>query len=106
MADLTSQTARVCASLLGWYTRVQGSRGDVYTVRWARQRAGLVEYDYSCTCPAFVHGASRPCKHIEAVRHQHCRWGEEAFCGDRTQAKPDTSCPRCGGPTQVIEVLV
>ena len=103
MPDLTIEPFWCCESLFGWQRVVLGSKLQSYVVTWGRQHKAWreVEYDYACTCKAYQ---MRPgyCKHIEAVKGEHCRWDAWQDGG----APDDGRCPRCGGPVMSHNVGV
>jgi hypothetical protein len=99
MADLTIESGWICTELLGWERKVEGSKGKTYTVRWderSHKHQGEVQYDYSCDCEAYKF---RPgyCKHIKAVRAEHCQW-QQMHDGDEPVENKDGElrCPKCG----------
>jgi hypothetical protein len=74
----------------------------------------------TCTCPAYKYTKAtinfggrmvKPeCKHIEQARVDVCGWHREwANVHDLAQTEEQRKqfiCPRCGGPTVAIKVLV
>lgn len=98
MADLTIETRWICTELLGWGRTVSGLN-RAYTVRWDRyshKNRNEVEYDYSCDCPAYKF---RPgyCKHIEAVKDEHCTWQQMYDGGEPVENEDgELRCPKCG----------
>lgn len=105
MPELSIVYARVCASNHSWEKSVKGSTGT-YKVKWGPDYSGRYAYGWSCTCPAFKFSKARTCKHIEAAKSERCGWGHEAYCGSFSEPNPDGSCPKCGGPTEVVKVGV
>lgn len=103
MADLTTETAAMCESNKDWATKVIGSKGDEYEVRFCAQSGGSVQHDYECTCPSFTH-TGRQCKHIRQVIN------EERRCGWNWEMEPGRShngaCPSCRGPLVYLKVGV
>lgn len=106
MPDLTTLPARTCSSNLDWSTRVKSSKGDgSYAIRWGRVYSSpAVQYDWSCSCPAFEHSCGKACKHIIDVIASGAR------CGWNSELEPTTGdgdrCPECGGETEVVMVDV
>ena len=95
MADLTIETAAMCESNREWATKVVGSKGAEYEIRFCYQSGGDVQYDYECTCPSFAHKGKR-CKHITRIidEDKRCAWNMEMEPG----RSHDGKCPSCGGP--------
>lgn len=104
MGDLTIETVAVCATNVDWSTKVGGSKGNIYTVRFCFQPRGQVQYDYECTCPAFTQGHRR-CRHIEDVvrSDKRCAWNSEMDPGIRPNGD---KCPLCEGPLHYLRVGV
>lgn len=106
MPDLTIEHRYVCPSVLSWHKRIQGSRGNAYEVRYGFMPNGDYEYGWSCTCLAFKFRGGE-CKHIAAVKHERCAWGEDAFCGGGSSHQPrGGKCPNCGEELEIIRVGV
>jgi len=67
----------------------------------------------TCTCPAYKFAkrtinfggrmVAPECKHILEAQKQACGWHQQ-YCDER-QTRPEI-CPRCGGPTLAVRVLV
>lgn len=95
MAELSIVHTRWCITNQYWRREVPGSNGVVYVVEWKRV-PGPYQYDYTCTCPASKFNHRRYCKHIEAVKHEHCQWNHEACCGSFEDTTGLEKCPKCG----------
>ena len=103
MTDFTTHAHRWCSSNEHYSEKVAGSKPGVeYTVTYGKTPRGPYQYGWSCTCPSFKHRGGE-CKHIKAVKPNHCRYGWEASCGSPAPFEDDT-CPSCGGETSVISV--
>lgn len=119
MPDLTVVTLWSCMQNEAWSTTVHGSDSAVYTVRWAYQFSGDVQYKYECTCPAFKFGKGKECKHILKVCGQRCNWtGTEPWKRPATEWEQGmlihagdevavvNCCPQCKGPVKAIQEAV
>lgn len=104
MPDLTITSAPTCSTNLGWSTKVKGTTGKEYTVSWARQYRGGVQYDWECTCASFTKRHQR-CKHIAEVVNKglRCGWNEAL---EPTEQARDGKCPGCGGEVHFLRVGV
>ena len=70
-----------------------------------------------CTCPAYKYGKRnikfdnryypKTCKHIDEAQEQlvcwHEQWGEEVQTDEQ---RVSMICPKCGGPTELVNVAV
>jgi len=72
------------------------------------------EYEWpTCTCPAYKYSKAtinfggrmvKPeCKHIRKAQDDACGWHEQWSHERQTK---ESICPRCGGPTVSVRVLV
>lgn len=96
MSDLTVHSARWCASNDHWTLSVPNSKGDGHhLVTFADGR-------YACTCKGFSY--RRQCRHVAQAREQHCQYGWEAAAG--SPVPMGKRCPKCGGPTSVVQYAV
>ena len=104
MGDMTIETAATCRSNVDWSTKVRGSTGTMYEVRFCRQWGGGVQHDWQCSCPAFQHRkGGQYCKHIEKVKRTRCGWNAGIDPGLRPNGN---QCPKCKGPLEFIQVAV
>jgi len=94
MPDLTTQSFALCRSAQLWQREVRGSEGKIYFVRWGRygHKEGT-QFGYSCSCKAFQF-RSGLCKHVKAVRDEHCGWHQFMDGGEPTEKG---YCPECEG---------
>jgi hypothetical protein len=101
MPDFTIEHHWHCHTSENWSKEVVGSKGKTYTVRWDRhshKSQHEVQYDWSCSCPAYQHKRGY-CKHIEQVKAMavesggRCGWTQFEEGGQPRDGK----CPRCGG---------
>lgn len=111
MPDLTRCFAWTCCTNIWWQTRVNGSKGEVYDVRFEHMPPSHdVQYDYTCTCKAYQYGGGKYCKHILAVRDggQRCGWNcqLEPTAQALTLEDGHKVCPKCRGPIESIQVAV
>jgi hypothetical protein len=95
MPDLTTEVTYVCQDGESWSTKV----GD-YTIAYnshGHLNRGLIQYDYSCTCKAYVFGRGKHCKHIKQVIESgdRCTWDSDI--GEEMEVRG--TCPRCGEKT-------
>ena len=115
MSEPALQYAYTCHTNLAWKRDVNGSKGEIYTVKWAFQFLGPVQYAYECTCPAFKYRHKRGaefCKHILAVKHERCAWNE--MCDPSIKPVEQSVveglfkllCPKCKGIVTPVEVMV
>ena len=107
MTDMTTQTARWCATNENWETIVFGNNNTAYTITYGTTAQGmhsLYHKAYRCTCKAFKYGKTQTCKHIVQVRQQRCAYGWEAAAGSPTEM--GETCPKCNGPTEVMSYAV
>ena len=105
MPDLTIEHIRTCKKNLFFETKVQGSKGNVYTVTYCESPGGPYQYGWFCTCPHNTY-RRKECKHIKQVKATKCSWNWEAWMGNHAEANPDGTCPECGGETTAIRVAV
>lgn len=100
MPDLTVETRVVCAQNVHWQRVVNGNKGK-YLVFYGPDYSGRSDYayDYSCDCVGFKY--RHKCSHIDKVKSERCTWGDALDISDYTK-----TCPKCGGPTHVIQVAV
>lgn len=101
MPDLTIHTTLTCASNEHWSRTVKGKTGT-YKVQYGPVPNGPVQNDYTCNCPSFTFRGV-PCKHIKAVRSQHCQWNSEL---ELVGQQMSDNCPSCNGPLVPIRVGV
>jgi hypothetical protein len=104
MPDMTTITARMCKSVQEFTTIIPSDatqEGYIVTYR-AYNPDGSVD-GWECECRDFVY-RRRMCKHIERARKQHCQHGWEGLIGSPTDM--GARCPKCNGPTVVVEVAV
>lgn len=101
MPDFTTEYRWHCETAEHWSKEVGGSKGATYTVRWDRhshKNQHEVQYDWSCTCPAYQKRKGY-CKHIILVKNTsfenggRCNWQQFIEGGEPKDGK----CPRCGG---------
>jgi hypothetical protein len=104
MFDMNIEYFRTCAANVRWTKSVTGSKGDIYEVHYGETPHGPYAYGWTCTCYAGQHG--KECKHVKACKAEKCEWNWEAFMGSSAKCNPDNTCPKCGGPTEVIKVAV
>lgn len=113
MPELSKITARVCNTAKGWERQVLSkTTSNIYHVRYRKLQGhhGPI-MGYTCTCPSFTHRGG-VCKHIKEVVAERCGYGEDAFAGspeddwDISNADGSVICPKCGGPTFVVEVAI
>lgn len=89
-----------CASAEDWNTKVKGSTGKTYTVRYGskgHKNIHDVEHDYSCTCEAYRY-QSGYCKHIKQVikEKRRCGWMQFVDGGVPGLIQGELICPECG----------
>ena len=93
-------TMQECAS---WEASVEipsSSGGDVYHVQMQGPERTPI-----CECKGFQY--REDCKHINMAVEKICGWHQQ--WGDETQTKQqneDKVCPKCGGPTIFVRVMV
>jgi len=96
MPDLTPITGRWCESNERGQVRIKSLRsGKTHSVHFD-------QYGYSCTCLGFRF--RHDCRHIHEAEKLRCRYGWEAACGSPVEM--GAVCPRCGGPTVAVKVMV
>jgi len=102
-SELSTVLTVTCESNFDWSKEVIGSNEHVYTVAYGESQLPQRKetHEFSCTCLGFRFKGA--CKHIEAVQHERCGWGFEAFAGT---VYNKSSCPDCGGKVRTIEVAV
>lgn len=104
MPDFTLETYAQCKSASFFMAEVGG---------YEQTLGGERHWPY-CTCPAFKFrktGSTRfggrqvpkPCKHIVEAEKLRCGWHEAH--SDEVQTEKGV-CPRCGGPTEYIQMAV
>jgi hypothetical protein len=106
MADLSIESFWHCETAESWEMTVQGKTGT-YVVRFDRHshRNHSVQFDYSCTCPAYRFKGT--CKHIEAVKATRCGWMQYMDGGEIAHnAAGEPVCPKCGGPVSAMRWAV
>ena len=91
-----------CRSNSTFETKVTGSKGDEYTVRFGRVHGQKYSHNYTCDCKAGEHG--RLCRHVKQVQRQQlrCGWSQQHNGG----APKDGKCPKCGGKIEAVMVAV
>ena len=98
MGDMTKEAYRWCLSNEFHEVEIESSKpGKFYTVRFSHGQ-------WSCNCPDHVYRNSH-CKHIQAADDSRCCYGWGAAAGSPAHFD-DKTCPACGGPTSVVEVMV
>jgi hypothetical protein len=102
MTDLTYETRRVCAQNVSYDETVTGSKGDTYHVSFGTENPGDYAANWHCTCAGFSYRAK--CRHVEEAKGRKCDAGWQAYAGD--PGLDGETCPKCGGPTVVIQVAV
>lgn len=103
MPDFTYEVFYHCDSAEHFQTKVEGSKGKKYTVRFGVTPHGPYEYDYSCTCDSFKFGRGKYCKHIEIVKKsdKHCNWLQFVEGGQPIEKDGHKACPKCGSEVHV-----
>lgn len=111
--DFTIEVAWTCASNEYWETTVQGSKGDLYTVRFgllseAEADERRVSHDWQCECQGYRFRGT--CKHIAQVKASgaRCGWNGAIDPGltPAIDADGHRTCPQCGGRVKPIRVAV
>lgn len=102
--DMTVHSVATCASNKEWSIILKGSSRD-YQIRFGVSDRGHFQYDWSCSCEAFIYGRDY-CKHIKRVAGSElrCGWNEELDIS--AAPTPDGLCPDCGGPVIYERVAV
>lgn len=110
MPDLTYENYFHCSSAENFSTKINGSKGNIYVVRWdnsSHKRRSLVQYDYSCTCKDYEF-RNKYCKHILGVIENklHCNWNQ-FIDGHKPIRKDDKFyCPKCGAEAIAVRYAV
>lgn len=97
MGDMTIVYSQQCKSLSQTHFMTEDGRYTIF-----RSSA----YEWVCSCPAWKYNATRPCKHIKALKV--CGWHRE-YDGDPPQnqhQRLNYICPRCGGETETIKIAI
>lgn len=108
MADYVVENHRYCRSVDDAHYHVEGSKGDIYEITFARHRRANNQeiHGWECTCPDFkIRRAKKnqKCKHIRQIEEtKHCGWF--SFIDGGSALGPFQDCPRCGGPTRPVEI--
>lgn len=99
--DLTEQVAPVCKTVTDFATKVIGSGGRVYKVRYGKWVTPHYLYDWHCECDGYKF--RQDCSHITAAKKLRCGWNRhhEAY-----SMPEDRKCPDCGGELDFIKVGV
>jgi hypothetical protein len=106
MPNLTKHLVPVCRSNFDW-SRTVLSTSDFskeYKVVYCEQfDENKPRYDYSCTCPSYVYGNGKHCKHINFVKYNRCVWNSEM---EHRETPQDGCCPECGNELMFVEAAV
>ncbi len=100
------ETFRWCESNELFSREVKGSKNQTYLVEYGTRVAGPYGANWHCECPAFKFGKGKECKHIEAVKEEHCGYGWGAACGSPANDWVDGKCPKCGGKVVPVKVAI
>jgi len=57
--------------------------------------------DITCDCPGYLFRGS--CRHTKAALERVCGWTSESKVPQTAEQARDHICPRCGGPTVLVE---
>ena len=98
MVDLNIEYYWHCDTNENWSMPVKGSRDNTYVVSWnsTGHQNESVQYDYSCTCPAYKFGGGDHCKHIKRVSKDRCGWNQFIDGGSTVIKNEEPTCPECG----------
>jgi hypothetical protein len=94
-----------CASGVAWSTSVRSKTDShkFYRVQYSVFHSSRdVEYDYTCTCPAFTHHSDKYCKHIIDAKQDHCNWDQLVDGGTPVNG----NCPQCGEHAEYYRAAV
>ena len=94
-----------CVSGINWSRVIKStSSKEMYRVSYdAFHKNPHVEYDYTCTCPAFTYNPMKYCKHINEAKKDHCNWDSLIDGGEPSFSVGDehyNMCPQCGCPVE------
>lgn len=109
MTDMTVNTYRWCATNEAFNVMLAGSGPSnaptsYYKVTYGAQNKGPYSINWHCECKAFRFGKGKECKHIIKAKTMKCSHGFGAVCGSPEAFPIPTVCPKCGGPTAVVQV--
>ena len=117
MPDLIPMPYYYCKSIENFSREVEGSNGQIYTVRHGFNTKTPYQYDWSCDCPSFKYREGY-CKHIKAVQEEnnYCGW-DQFLEGEKpiiiTEERMDGEvlskeylCPECRGEAKIRMVAV
>ena len=107
MAELDIVSTWTCKTNIDWHCVVQSNSGKKYLVCFERQGPNAdVQYDYTCTCPAFKYNKGY-CKHIKLAMPERCGWnGELEPTAEALVKDGEHVCPDCEGPIAAVRVGV
>jgi len=99
MPDFINQSFFHCETAEYFAIEVQGKTGN-YVVKWdnhSHLNKRDVQYDYSCSCWAYLKGKGKYCKHISKVKEseQHCKWLQFIDGGEPIVIDGEKHCPKC-----------
>jgi len=104
MLDLTFVTMEQCQSLSQDTAEVDG---------YIQTGLGSERRYPQCSCPAYRYGKRtvnfgrrfypKPCKHIEQAQKERCGWHQQ---WSSESQETEGVCPRCGRPTESVQVAV
>lgn len=106
MPDLTPEWYQKCTADKYEEINVSSSRSDMaYTTTVEEGNAGLL---YNCTCPGYQYRGK--CKHVTTLMENDtkpCGWHQLYSDEQQTpQQEMSAECPKCGGPTDTVKVMV
>jgi len=101
VAHLTTHMKRWCSENVSYLQKFTGSHGKIYTVTCNEMNAGPHVLNWHCTCKGWQYKGK--CKHQAIAVGRRCRYGSDIYSSGSSES--DT-CPRCGGPTEVVRVAV